>query len=438
VSSKQPAICIWDVATTQVIATLNGHQKGVTSLAWSRDGRRLASASHDRTVRVWDLDRQIELATFEGHGSAVYVVCWSPDGRHLASSSADQTVRIWDLETRRELHDPDNQKCWVHAMSWGPKDARLASEYDEQLIKLWDPHTGRETGMLRGHTSQLMAMSWSPDGQRLASGARDRTVRIWDPETGRQTVSLTAHKQAMGALDWSPDGRWLASADEYEGKVRLWDALPGYLAERSPLALPELNRRLRVHPQSAADFLLRAEVYARAGKWREAAADWNEARRVQRADPSWFVAGWWAAGPFPETFGAVEETATDIDPVGPLAAAPGTGESSALRWRPADASSDGCLDLSALLPHRKEKERAYVLVRVYSPREETVTARLDCSGDLRLRVNGAVIKEMKATSPPRTEDKAVAVTLREGWNSLLFQVGVGEQQDQMCMWLTRR
>jgi hypothetical protein len=329
-------------------------------------------------------------------------------------------------------------KCWVHAMGWSPKDARLASECYGQLIKLWDTQTRREIGVLRGHTSQLMALCWSPDGQRLASGARDQTVRIWDPETGRQTVALAAHKQAMGALEWSPDGRWLASADENDGTVRLWDALPGYLAERSPLALPELERRLRLNPQSAADRLLLAEVYARAGKWQEAAADWNEAGRVQPANPPWFLGGWWVAGPFPATFDAAEETATEVDPVRQPTEVPGTGERTALRWRPVDASSDGCLDLSALLPHRKEKGCAYVMVRLYSPREEAVTAWIDSTADMRLRVNGAVVKELKAAQPPRTEDEAVEVTLRKEWNTLLFRVGVGEHQDQLRLWLTRR
>jgi hypothetical protein len=78
------------------------------------------------------------------------------------------------------------------------------------------------------------------------------------------------------------------------------------------------------------------------------------------------------------------------------------------------------------------------LVRLYSPREESVTAQLDSTGDLRLRVNGVVAMEMKVAQPPRTEDEAVAVTLQEGWNTLLFRVGLGEQQDQLRLWLTRR
>jgi WD40 repeat protein/tRNA A-37 threonylcarbamoyl transferase component Bud32 len=436
VSSNLPAICIWDVSKKQVIATLNGHRAGVTCLTWARDGRRLASASHDRTVRVWDVDRQAALARFEGHSGAVYVVCWGPDDRQLVSSSAENSIRIWDFETRRQVQSL-NTKSWVYGLGWCRQNAQLASVYFGQMIKLWDTQSKRESAVLRGHTHGIMAIAWRRDGQRLASGARDNTVRIWDPEAGRQTVSLNAHKQHMGALDWSPDGRWLASASEYDWKVRLWDALPGYLAERSPLALPELNRRLRINPKSVSDLLLRAEVYARAGKWQEAAADWNEGERVQRGSHPWFLGGWWVAGPFPATFDAADETATDVDPVTQPSEAPGSGKSSALRWQLANASSDGSLDLSALLPHRKEKECAYVVVRVYSPRDEVATARLDCTGDIRLHVNGAVVKEIKA-SVTLTEDQAVAVTLREGWNTLLFRVDIGDRQDQLRMWLTRR
>jgi WD40 repeat protein/serine/threonine protein kinase len=437
VSSNRPEICIWDVAMSRVVATLDGHTAGVTCLAWSRDGGRLASASHDGTVRVWDPDHQAELARFSGHGNSLYksvfVVSWSPDGRQLASSGADETVHIWDLEAGKELHDLGFLKSWIHAMSWSPNSASLATEYDAQWIKLWDAQTRRETGLLRGHTSGIMALCWSPDGQRLASGARDQTVRVWDPVTGRQTLTLPANRQAMGAIEWSPDGRWLGSVDELQNTIRLWDALPGYLAERSPLALPELDRRLRTNPRSVPDRLLRAEVFARTGKWQGAAADWEEAGSVQPADSAWFIGGWWVAGPFSEASDFPEETAGDVDPVRPP-----VGESSAPGWRAADASSDGCLDLTELLPHRTEKERACVLVRVYSPREQVATALLDSTGDLRLRVNGTVVKELKATRPPRTEDEPVSVTLKAGWNTLLFRVGVGEEQDQLRLWLRRR
>lgn len=432
VSSDRPEIIIWDVQVKQVIVSLKGHKSSVSSVAWSHDGHRLASASNDGTVRVWDADRQTELHKFEGHRRGIHAVCWSPHDHQLASCTAnvdDGTVRIWDVDARRERY---RMNGWYYAMSWSPKDGRLALP-----TRLWDTQTRRETVSLRGHTSDVSALGWSPDGQRLASGAGDQTVRIWDPDTGRQIVMLPTQNQAKGALDWSPDGRWLTSVGQ-DGKVRLWDALTGYLAEGSPLALPELDRKLRVNPHSASDLLLRAELYARAGKWQEAAADWNEAQLVQRSNSSWFIAGWWVAGPFPATFEAAEEAATEIDPVRRPAEVPGEGESSALRWRLADASSDGCLDLSALPRHYKEKECACVLVRLYSPREEFVTARLDSTGDMRLRVNGAVVKEMKAVQPDQAKDEAAAVALREGWNTLVFRIGLGDQLDQLRMWLTRR
>jgi eukaryotic-like serine/threonine-protein kinase len=434
VSGRQPEIRLWDIPTNGTIAAPTGDTHGVKSLAWSHDGRLLAGASYgnpgsDNLVHVWDADGLTELAPFVGHRSAIYVVDWSPDDRQLVSctaSKADSTVRIWDVEARRER---SNINGWYHALRWTPKGGRLALP-----DCLRDTQSGRETAKLRGHTAAVQALSWSPGGERLASGAADQTVRIWDPDTGRQLVTLDGQNQAMGALDWSPDGRWLASADD-GGKVHLWDALPGYLAERSPLALPELERKLRAAPPSAADLVLRAEVYARAGKWQEAAADWDQAQRIRGTNSSWFVAGWWVAGPFPAAFEATEETAADIDPVRPPVGDPVARESTPLHWRLADASSDGCLDLSGL-PRRTETGCACVLVRVYSARSQVVTALLDSTGDTRLRINGELVREMKAATPPRNEDEAVPVTLKEGWNTLLFRVAVGEQQDQLRMGLT--
>jgi WD40 repeat protein len=427
VSGKGPEITVWDARAKQVVTTLTGHRLGVSSLAWNHNGTLLASGSHDGMILIWDCNRPTEPVKLEGHASPIRVVCWSPDDRRIASCASghnDATFRIWDVDTRSELHQLKDHE-WHYALSWSPKDTRLAIPG-----RLWDTQTKRETVRLSGHTKGEFALCWSPDARRIASGGRDRTVRIWEPDTGRQIVSLPALSQNMGALDWSSDGRCLASAGELEWKVRLWDALPGYLAERSPLALPELDRRLRINPHSFPDLMTRAEVHARAGQWQSAAADWREAVRDQKGYAPWFIGGWWVAGPFPATFQALEETALEIDPSQPAAANAQTGETSTLRWRAAEASTDGCLNLATLFPNPEEKQSAYVVVRVYSPREEPAKVRLESAGEAKLHVNGAAVRTLDAAEGSWVEGEGAAA-LKEGWNTLLFRVSLRSDPNQI-------
>jgi len=228
-AGQDGTVKVWDTATGQETLTLKGHTRPFNSVAFSPDGKRLASASGDGTVKVWDAGTGQETLTLKGHTAVVWGVTFSPDGKRLASAGGDNTVKVWDAGTGQETLTLKEHTNIVRSVAFSPDGKQLASASADGTVKVWDAATGQETLTLKGHTDFVMSMVFSPDGKRLASASWDQTVRVWDAATGQETLTLKGHTGGVRSAAFSSDGKRLASAGGGLNKeeVKVWDAATG-------------------------------------------------------------------------------------------------------------------------------------------------------------------------------------------------------------------
>jgi WD40 repeat protein/tRNA A-37 threonylcarbamoyl transferase component Bud32 len=248
-ASFDRTVKIWDAAAGQAVRTLSGHIHHVHALAFTRDGQRLASASCvDGAVKIWDPKTGQELLSFQGQKLQISLA-YSPDGRRLATASHD--IKVWDATSGRELLTLTGHKDWVWGVAFSPDGQRLASAGGDGSVKMWDALSGQELRTLGGHSSAVSSVTFSPDGKRLASGGRDKTVRVWDAASGQEVLTFRGHTATVLSVNFSPDGKRLASGS-IDKTVRVWDAttepeavrLPGHVLPITDLAFSPDGRLL--------------------------------------------------------------------------------------------------------------------------------------------------------------------------------------------------
>ncbi|HEV2706541.1 MAG TPA: WD40 repeat domain-containing protein [Pyrinomonadaceae bacterium] len=219
-ASNDGTVRLWDAMQAKLRRVLAAHSAIVRSVAWSPDGSRLASASDDGTVRLWDAQTGELLQTLAEHSNSVSSVAWSPDGLAIASSSNDDTIRLWDAETGKTVRVLKKDALFYSEVLWLPDSKLLVSSSFSGNIRLWNVHTGRLQRTLRVKEGFVGCIECSHNGQVLASGARN-AVQIWNMTTGKQIHELEGHTNEIQGLSFSFDDRLLASKS-YDDTVRIW------------------------------------------------------------------------------------------------------------------------------------------------------------------------------------------------------------------------
>ena len=197
---------------------LTEHSAQVWSVAFSPDGRTLATASDDGTVRLWNTATGRIRATLTDPDGVPVAVAFAPDGRTLAAGG-EGGVRLWNVASGTVRARFPGQGT-VFAVAFSP-DGRTIAAAGDASVSLWDVDSGKTRATLTGHTGLVWSVAFSPDGHLLATGGEDRTARLWDAATGRALATLTGHTGPVRSVAFAPDGRTLASGG-FDKTVRMW------------------------------------------------------------------------------------------------------------------------------------------------------------------------------------------------------------------------
>lgn len=216
------------------LETLKGHTDQVWGVAWSPDGKTIASASYDHTVRLWNANTWMPIATIRGFSDRVNTVAYSPDGRMLASGTDDGSIRVLDTSSNQTLIDLyDSSKIgMVESVAWSPDSKYLAAASHDTTVRIWDVSNGDVVLRLRGHEQDVYSVMWSPDGKQIATGSQDGNLRIFDAKSGdlKQKLYHDFTHNWIFSVAWSPNGKTIATGAN-DGIIRLWDVASGTLSK---------------------------------------------------------------------------------------------------------------------------------------------------------------------------------------------------------------
>lgn len=221
--SEDRTVGLWDAETGERLLTLKGHSEGVDAVAFDAQSRTLASGSADTTIQLWELPSGKPLRTLKGHKGRVTSVAFHPGGGMLASGGADMTVKVWDTTSGELLRTMAGHKDWVRGVPIDSNGYMLASASDDSTVRLWEFGSGKLLKLLEAHGGHVLGIAFDSAGRTLASVGHDRIVRLWDTASGRLVRSLEGHTYSISSVAVSFAGQLIASKSTmHDSTVRLW------------------------------------------------------------------------------------------------------------------------------------------------------------------------------------------------------------------------
>lgn len=227
--SADGMLCLSEWPSCKVLRQFMAHEEGIWSLAFAGTGKILASGGADKVVRLWDPSTGCEVRQYRGHTGWVRALAVSPDGRMIASTddSSSNKVRLWDSANGRLLHQHNADTHWGQSLAFSPDNKLVAYPVERSMIALWDVESRKLARELRGkQNDSISAVAFSPDGRTVAAGASDHSLVLWDAATGKILHQLPGRNTArypggITCLAFSPDGSRLVFGESR--RLKVWD-----------------------------------------------------------------------------------------------------------------------------------------------------------------------------------------------------------------------
>jgi WD40 repeat protein len=250
--SSDGTVQLWDIATWAVIDTFPVYANWLFSIGFSPNSQMLAIPNSQNQVNIWAMSRvggtepRVAIATLHGHQALVSALQFSPDGKLLATASADRSIRLWDTRTWQELYLWQGYNNWVSAVTFSPAGTQIVSGTQDGIVRRWDVQTGNLLQAIAKHRRGLLSVAYSPDGRSLASASSDGTVSVWSP-TGALLHTLCAQHGVVWTVRFSPNSRLIASSS-LDNAISIW-ATTGELIT-TLIGHPSLVKSIAFSPDS--------------------------------------------------------------------------------------------------------------------------------------------------------------------------------------------
>ncbi|HMK27270.1 MAG TPA: caspase family protein [Chitinophagaceae bacterium] len=229
-ASADKTALVWDAVSGNLLLILDDHKDIVSYAEFSPDGKKIVTSSYDNMVRVWDAETGERLYTLKGHKDSVLSARFSPDSRKIVSASADATAKLWDVDTRRLIADLSGHDARVNSAEFSPDGTMIVSASTNGTTALWNVKTGM--GKYLGakaedqHRASVTSASFSKDNKFIVTGSEDRTIKIWDVSSGKLLKTLQKHTDKINSAQFSPDGTKVVTSSR-DKTARIWNVADG-------------------------------------------------------------------------------------------------------------------------------------------------------------------------------------------------------------------